>query len=1123
MINEFLADNESKVPLEPGEILDGLGESSDWMEIYNPSNRTIDVSGWYLTDDFDQKTKWQFPAEMSQLVLQPGDYLIVFASGKTHTENPTNYPYVDSDGYLHTNFRLSKDGEYLGLVDADGTTTVHAYDRIALGGNEYGYPEQRGNVSYGIYNDKPQYFAQPTPGTANTDSVAGFVDKPKVSIKGGCYEKALTVTLHCDTPDVVVRYTVDGTVPSLVNGISYADLDPIYIDRSTTLIAKSFKTGFKSSDVISQTYILLDPDAAVVNSNLPIVVIDTFGASIPNDKVNKTPAFCQAVIIDANKVTGRTSITGPEQFKGLGQIRYRGESTYGTRRHFAFEVQDVYGQDKAVSLLGMPAESDWVLTGEKLDYTFLKCEIAFKWFRDMGHYAPRQRYVEVYLNEDDGTISADDYRGIFVIREKIKRSKNRVDIARLETSHNLEPQVSGGYILKNDKFNTGDTLLKDHMEKAYYGIHYDGGGKAILADPGPQEITVPQIEWITHYLNEFHAVLWQNTTSDHYPGRDHHYTDYIDVLSWIDHGIIEQTCLDSDAFWGSYYTHKDREGKICSGPPWDFDRAFHNNGSSRSGYTEWRTNGGIFGKWHQKLQQQPEYAMMFADRWFAHRKEALSTDHTMAHIDATVALIGEAMEKSINQYGFKGVAGTYADEIALFKEWITNRLNWMDNEMARRFAEPPPIYSRPGGYIKQGSALYLLKPAKASGTIYYTLNGEDPRLAGDSIHPSAQRYHDVVPPAEVPLESLVTMSSSIWKYRYDGSNQGNAWQTLDFDDVLWKSGHGQLGLGEGDEHTDISPRFHVEGYPTAYFRHKFKASNHAGASSLRIHLLHDDGAVVYINGYEVGRIYMPSGTIFYDTYANLQGENTTTVFQNIPLSVLNDGDNILAVEVHQRTYRSDDISFDLSLETTGPIGDLNNAQIVLNKTTCIRARIKDGNTWSAQNETVYAVGPIVENLRITELMYHPVDPNIEFIELQNIGNGALNLNRVHFTDGIDFVYGDYTLEAGDHTVLVKDPVAFAACYDITGMNLVPGHYIGSLNNDGEEIVLRDALGTEIQDFNYNDAWYELTDGAGYSLTLVNPNSTEPNDWDSKSGWRPSLSPGGTPGQASETAHSIYHQ
>jgi hypothetical protein len=176
------------------------------------------------------------------------------------------------------------------------------------------------------------------------------------------------------------------------------------------------------------------------------------------------------------------------------------------------------------------------------------------------------------------------------------------------------------------------------------------------------------------------------------------------------------------------------------------------------------------------------------------------------------------------------------------------------------------------------------------------------------------------------------------------------------------------------------------------------------------------------------------------------------------------------------------------------------------------------------NTEVYAVGPVLANLRISELMYHPSDPtqaeinvlnpdpvaeDFEFIELKNIGGAAVNLNLVHFTDGIDFTFGDHTLAAGAYAVLVKNQAAFEARYG-TGLPIA-GQYIGALDNDGEEIVLRDALGAEIHDFDYKDGWYELTDGAGFSLTMVDPASPDPNLWDEKVGWRSSLAAGGTPG------------
>ncbi len=1101
-INEFLADNESKSPLGPGEILDGNGEASDWIELHNNSQVTVDIGGWYLTDDVDLKTQWRFPAST---ILQPGDYLVVFASGKTQAQNPDNYPYVDSAGYLHTNFALSKNGEYLGLYAADGITPVHEYNQFYLNG-KYGYPEQAKDISYGYYYDEARYFAVPTPGTDNVGSpFEEVVEKPDVNFKGGCYLDAVDVTLSCGTDGAFIQYTTDGTVPSLTNGLQYTG--PVAVSSTTRLIAKAFKPGLRSSDTRIETYIFVESDISPSNTNLPIVVVDTLGVGIVDDAVNKPWTQCIAVIVDVDAVTSRASITGPEHFNGLGQIRYRGESTYGTKRHFRVETLDEYGQDKKVSLLDMPAESDWVLSNDQLDYTMMKKGLAYKWFQDMGHYAPRQRYVELYLNLDGGKITSSDYLGLFILREKIKRDNDRVDIARLDASHNLEPKVSGGYIIKSDKYDEGDTLLADGVAPDYlewqpYGIQVTGAGKPILAEPDALVVTRPQIEWIAGYLNTISAVLWQNTSSVFYPGSQATYTDYLDVISWIDHGILEQVCADSDAFWGSYFTYKDRDGKHFSGPPWDYDRGFHNNGDKYDQpYNVWKNNAAIFGKWHQKLQEDVEYKMLLADRWFEHREVVLNTALTMDYIDEMKALISESrLERPKKTY-----LKPFDEEIQLFKTWITNRLNWLDGKIAGTFAQKPPIFNPVGGYVNSGDPLYINKPAGVSGDIYYTLNGEDPRLEGGAINPNAQLFTAAGGSA---TESLVTMFSSVWNYLYDGSDLGTAWRAYGFDDSSWGAGPGQLGFGQDGITTDIGPR--VVGRRSAYFRHKFNVSNISNLTTLAMTVVHDDGAVVYLNGQEIGRIYMPDGDIDYNTLATTTVHSTPviTVFSEISPNYLVEGENILAVSVHQVTDTSSDIVFDLELEATRTAGP---SQIAFEKSVCVKARIWDGGNWSAVNTEVYGVGPVRENLRISELMYHPADSNTEFIELLNVGTEAINLNRVTFTQGVQWTFGDTVLVPGQYALLVEDIDAFTARYG-DGLNVV-GQYTGRLDNAGETIEFKDALGAVIQLFRYQDNWYELTDGPGFSLTAADPYSDDPADWNNKYGWRSSIFEGGTPGTA----------
>jgi len=189
--------------------------------------------------------------------------------------------------------------------------------------------------------------------------------------------------------------------------------------------------------------------------------------------------------------------------------------------------------------------------------------------------------------------------------------------------------------------------------------------------------------------------------------------------------------------------------------------------------------------------------------------------------------------------------------------------------------------------------------------------------------------------------------------------------------------------------------------------------------------------------------------------------------------------------------------------------------ITLNKSTIVKSRVLDGAEWSALTEATYGVGDVAGNLRITEIMYHPQDtndpndPNEEYIELKNIGGTSINISLVSFTNGIDFTFGNFALSPGQLTLVVKDVNAFEAQYG-TGLNIA-GQYLGSLNNGGERIELVDAVGTTIHDFKFKDGWRDITDGDGFSLTIIDPTNSDPNSWDSEDGWRASAVRGGSPG------------
>ena len=191
------------------------------------------------------------------------------------------------------------------------------------------------------------------------------------------------------------------------------------------------------------------------------------------------------------------------------------------------------------------------------------------------------------------------------------------------------------------------------------------------------------------------------------------------------------------------------------------------------------------------------------------------------------------------------------------------------------------------------------------------------------------------------------------------------------------------------------------------------------------------------------------------------------------------------------------------------------SDIVLDKSTQILTRAKNSSTWTALNKATFAIGPVAESLRVTEIMYHPSLPDAEFIELRNIGAETINLNLVKFTRGIDFTFPSWELEPGQYVVVVENLAAFtAAC---PGVACVAGQYSGALDNSGEKIELRDAVGTLIQAFEFNDKWYDITDGLGFSLVINDALSADLDSWSRKSGWHPSAFRQGDPGDDNSPA------
>jgi hypothetical protein len=234
IINEFLASNGAG-------LQDEEGDYSDWIEIYNRSDRPVNLGGWSLTDDREQPDKWAFP----DISLGGREYLVVFASGK-------NRKPVEAQSELHTNFRLRQEGEFLGLYNVlQGRWMDVTLDQ---------FPGQVRDISYGRYGDRLAYgyLAKPTPGGVNDETLVweGILPKVMFKVERGFYETPFALELSNLSPGSVIRYTMDGSEPTETHGMIYTA--PIRIDTTAVVRAAAFKPNFLTAGVDTHSYIFLD-------------------------------------------------------------------------------------------------------------------------------------------------------------------------------------------------------------------------------------------------------------------------------------------------------------------------------------------------------------------------------------------------------------------------------------------------------------------------------------------------------------------------------------------------------------------------------------------------------------------------------------------------------------------------------------------------------------------------------------------------------------------------------------------------------------------------------------------------------------------------------------------------
>lgn len=424
------------------------------------------------------------------------------------------------------------------------------------------------------------------------------------------------------------------------------------------------------------------------SSNLPIVVINTNGQIIPDDyKITAD----MGIIYNGEGV--RNYITDPfNHYNGKIGIELRGSSSQQfPKKQYGVETRDSLGNDLSVSLLGFPAETDWVFFAPYNDKSLIRDALSYRLSREMNRYASRSKFFELVLNGE--------YMGVYVLFEKIKRDANRVNIKKLNPADTTGDAVTGGYILKIDKLDGegNDGWYSNFLpfpqsnKQIFWQYHY----------PKPEDIVPLQKNYIKSFIYAFESAMHGPYFADTVLG----YPKYLDANSFVDFILLNELVKNIDSYRLSTFFYKDRDSrnpKMFAGPVWDFNLAFGN----ADYYEAYMTSGWVLEYvsdfshmpdwenfyipfWWKKLFDESRFRNIIYNRWQELRSTVWTNQNIMNLIDSLVLHLEEARERNFQRWPVIGqwiwpnyfVGQTYQEEIDYLKNWLVARLNWLDQNM----------------------------------------------------------------------------------------------------------------------------------------------------------------------------------------------------------------------------------------------------------------------------------------------------------------------------------------------------------------------------------------------------------------------------------------------------------
>lgn len=976
VINEFMASNDSI-------IRDPQGQYDDWIEIYNYGTGDIDMAGMYLTDDLSEPAKWRIPSGTSAATtIRRGGYLLVWADNNVGDEG------------LHSNFKLSANGEEIGLFDSDGVTLIDSVE----------FNDQFTDMSYSRFPDAGsdwRYAYLPTPAGRNSNGYIDVVGDTKFSHDRGFYDEPFYVTIESNTLRATIRYTTDGSTPTETEGQVYSS--PIRISTTTCLRAAAFKPGYMSTNVDTQTYIF--PDDVIAQPKYPQGFPSSgWGHAGPDYEMDPiVVSRYDDTIRDDLKSTATVSLVmDVDDWFGSRGI-YVNQSQDGTERVVSMEFIDP-GEGKdfqlncAISMQGGVSGGGTSLNRWKIDK--LSMRPRFKAATDDGTPTggPTNLEYKVFTNSD-----VDSFDTLLFDA----RLGNTWPYGGGVTDSGSRPWISGRPIYQPDVAQyTRDQFVAD-IQNALGG--YSHHGRHV-------HLYINGLYWGIYNLHERpdhrFAASYFGGDADDYDCIKHNSNQVIngsnatfnEMLNIAESGLVSnsryqliQQYLDVDNFidylipnyyvgnydWGHknwYATHNSADPNgLWRFHHWDGEHLMENLYENVTG----RDNVGGPSHLHQLLAQNAEYRLLFADHVHRHffndgnlTPEGAAALYQIRLDDVDRAVVCESARWGDNQIDrFAHIRYMRDPHWLLERDWLLgtyfpNRTDIVLNQFKSRGWYPgidAPIFNinssyQHGGNVVSGDRLSM---QFSGGSVWYTLDGSDPRMAGTSQQDNS-------------VETVLVPGDSDKRILVPTGPVSNNWKGIGlFNDTSWLSCTGNPGgvgyeVSSGYENyisLDVSEQMYGN-LTSCYIRIPF---NIEGSPSdfdlLNLNVRYDDGFVAYLNGAEIARVNF-SGTPDWNSQAD-SGHEAGTVPETFNvsghISRLKSGQNILAIHGLNLSVTSSDflVWAELKAEKTNTVpgsSDISpsalryTGPITLTESVRVKARLKNSNTWSALNEAVFSVG-----------------------------------------------------------------------------------------------------------------------------------------------------------------------